>query len=950
MSLIGDVRAAATIARQRLASTSATVVVFVLLVGVSTFLAVLVPRLYAAALDSAARSTVDAAPSAVRDLQFSQTATIAPGPDDPLSGVAAAGAELDASLPTSVRSVIGDRHYVADSVEFVVADPPVAVTQVKFRIQDGLDGRISFVEGREPSATRDRAVVEGRSDPTGQPYLADVYEIALSSESLAAVRLEVGDELVMRPDADDLIVQQYGTLGGNGFVIARIVGRFDVVDPADRFWFDDPGIREPFREPISFDLAIFHLSALVDPGTYPRLLGAEADVTPTSIHFPLRYGWRFFVEPERIQAGALTELQAETTRLQARYPFSGANTLDGQPALRWGMLGLLEGHARRQHTTEVAVSLAALGPLVTAIGALALVAMVVVRRRAAAIGLLRGRGASTGQLLLAQGLEGALIVTPTAIVAIALGLLATRDRPVDGTLAGALFVAIAGVVLLVGATVPFARGRTAIGAVAAGRPEVVGRRTRNRRLVFDATVIVLAAIAVVTLRSRGLGDGLGPVAIDPLLAAVPVLVAAAAGLVLLRLYPLPLHLIAALAARGRGLIPTFPLWGAARQSRVAALPLLVILVATAMGAFSAVVLETIDRGQVLTSWRAIGADWRIDADAGVAIPTALDPATIDGVEASTGLVEVDGTVRTEIVRRQPTLVQGIDPAGFSAVVAADPAPFELSPAFARAPRPGVTGTPDDPLPVIISSGLAAQARLVEGQAAHLKISGIEADIVVVGVRSVLPGRPDAAAFIVAPIGSLAAAYEGLHLDATSMLVRGSTAAGPGLAAAVSPYGDVLHLHSRDAVYRRLHDAPLVTIVQAGVAVALAIAVAYAVLALLAGLAIAVGMRSRDLQVLRTLGLSRRGLTTTLVIEQVPLVLVALMGGAAVGVGIAMLIGPSVRLEVFAGDLTEVSIAIDPVTTLAVGVLPMLLGIVAALGGAWALRRADLAGAVRFHDG
>jgi len=83
---------------------------------------------------------------------------------------------------------------------------------------------------------------------------------------------------------------------------------------------------------------------------------------------------------------------------------------------------------------------------------------------------------------------------------------------------------------------------------------------------------------------------------------------------------------------------------------------------------------------------------------------------------------------------------------------------------------------------------------------------------------------------------------------------------------------------------------------------------------------------------------------------VPLVLVALIGGAAVGVGIAALIGPSVGLEVFAGDLPEVSIAIDPVTTLAVGVLPMLLGIVAALGGAWALRRADLAGAVRFQDG
>lgn len=950
MNPIGDVRAAATITRQRLASTSATVVVFVVLVGISTFLAMLVPRLYATALDSAARSTVAAAPSVVRDLQFSRTATILPGRDDPLGGVAAAGAELEADLPDAVRSVIGERGYVVDSVEFVVADPPVAVTQVKFRIQDGLEDRIAVVEGRTPAPVRDRAIVEGRVDPAGQPYLADVYEIALSTAALDAVRLEVGDELVMTPDADDLIVQNYGALGGRGFVIARIVGRFDVVDPADRFWFDDPGLREPFREPISIELSIFHVSALVDPGTYPRLIGGEPDVTTTSINFPLRYAWRYFVEPERIQAGGLAAMQVDGTRLQARFPFSGANALDGPPALRWGMLGLLERHARQQRTTEIALSLAALGPLATAIGALALVAMVVVRRRATAISLLRGRGASTGQLLLAQALEGVVIVTPTAIVAIALGLAATRDRPLDATLAGAVGIAVAGVLLPIAATVPFARGRATIGAVAAGRPEVVGRRTRTRRLVLDGTVIVLAAIAVVSLRTRGLGDGLGPVAIDPLLAAVPVLIAVAAGLVLLRLYPVPLHLIAAVAARGRGLIPTFPLWGAARQSRVAALPLLVILVATAMGAFSAVVLETVDRGQVLASWRAIGADWRIDGDAGVAVPAAIDPAAIEGVEAWTGLVELDGTVRSEQVRRQPVLVQGIDPAGFAAVTAGDPAPFVLSAAFDRPPTAGVTGTAQDPLPVILSSELAAQAHVAEGETASVTIAGIAAEVLVVGIRPTLPGRPDEGSFMVAPIAALSAAYAGLHLDPTSLLVRGSPTAGPGLAAAVGPYGDLVHLRSRDAVYRLLHDAPLVTIVQAGVAVSLAIAVVYAVLALLAGLAIAVGMRSRDLQVLRTLGLSRRGLTTTLVIEQVPLVLVALVGGAAVGIGIALLIGPSVRLEVFAGDLPEVTVAIDPVTTLAVGILPMVLGILAALGGAWALRRADLAGAVRFQDG
>ena len=189
---------------------------------------------------------------------------------------------------------------------------------------------------------------------------------------------------------------------------------------------------------------------------------------------------------------------------------------------------------------------------------------------------------------------------------------------------------------MLAATWPLTHGRIDGGELAAGR--AADRRGRGwlRRLVLDGTVIALAAIALVTLRSRGLGDGSGPVAIDPLLAAVPVLVALAAGLILLRVYPLPLRLIAAIAARGRGLIPTFPLWGAARQSRIAAVPLLVILVATAIGAFSSVVLESVRQGQLAASWRAVGADWRIDADPGLPVPSALDLRAVPGSARSPG--------------------------------------------------------------------------------------------------------------------------------------------------------------------------------------------------------------------------------------------------------------------------------------------------------------------------
>ena len=73
------------------------------------------------------------------------------------------------------------------------------------------------------------------------------------------------------------------------------------------------------------------------------------------------------------------------------------------------------------------------------------------------------------------------------------------------------------------------------------------------------------------------------------------------------------------------------------------------------------------------------------------------------------------------------------------------------------------------------------------------------------------------------------------------------------------------------------------------------------------------------------------------------------GGAGVGVLIAWLLGPSVGLEAYADGGSPLSIAIDPVTTLVVGVLPTLVGVAAVIVATLLARRADLAGAVRFHD-
>jgi putative ABC transport system permease protein len=941
-----DLVAALSIVGGRRRAWSGSTAVFLALVGITTLLAVALPRVYAGALDDAIRRTVAEVDPVTRDLQLTRAGSIGPGPDDdPLHEVRAEGAALDATMPDSVRGLLDEGHAVVDSVEFVAHDPPVTITHVKLRIHDGLADRIRYVEGRPPGADISTVDLSHEEAPFGRPVRAVRYEVALSTPALGTLSLAVGDELRVTPDDDDPIVERYRAQGSGLVLILAVVGRFEVVDPADPYWSGDVGIGDVVREPIGYELSIFHATALLDPGAYPALVGAEP---PDAAAFPVRYAWRRSIDPDRLQAAGLPTLTADVTRLLARYPFSGTNTIDAPPSLRWGMLGLLERHDVQQRTASVTLALVALGPIATALGALALVALLVVRRRAPADAVIRSRGASTLVLGLAALVEALVLVVPVVAVGAALGWALTAGRSADGVTSTALVVAVATVAVLLAVALPGMRGPLRDPDPARARTEV-SRAARQRRLVVEGTVLVLAMLAAAALRSRGAGDGQGPVAVDPLLAAVPVLVALAAGLVLLRLYPLPLRALAAIAARGRGFLPTFPLWGAARHSRLVTVPLLVILVATAMGAFSAAILETVREGQAAAAWRSVGADWRLDGDRRVGVPGALDPLAIAGVQAATGLVQTEGRARTEIARRAPVRIDAIDPPGLAAVLAGGPLSHDLTIEMIRTDWGPQTGTDEDPIPVQVDGSVVTRAGAAPGTTFFLTVAGIERTAVVVGLRDALPGSPTDEPVVTAPLGALVAAFPEVRWYPTSWLVRGGPDIAPAILEAVAPYEDLVVVRSRQARFSALRDAPVVTVVQDAVRLAIGLAAVYAGLALLAGLTLAIGTRRRDLHVLRTLGLSSRGLAGSIVIEQVPLVLVAVVGGAAVGVLIAWILGPSVGLEAYADGGPALPVAIDPVATLVVGLVPTLIGVVAVIAATLLARRADLAGAVRFHD-
>src|SRR5581483_8516858 len=304
---------------------------------------------------------------------------------------------------------------------------------------------------------------------------------------------------------------------------------------------------------------------------------------------------------------------------QLESQYSGATPLDRQVTA--GLSPVLERDRKQRSQAETLLGVAAIGLFACAVAFLGLLAALSHERRRTETGLSRTRGASPHQLLAARA-AAALAVDG-------------RGSPLSASLVLAIVVATA--LLRVAAISGVAR--RPLGAPE--REDVVALGPSPRRLAVEALIVVAAGLGVYLLRRRGLGGG--GRGFDPYLAAVPVLLGLACGVVALRLYPLPLAAIARLARRGRGLPLHLGLSRAARRPDATSLPLLVLVLALAIATFAAAMSSTLRSGQERSSWRAIGADLRVDAPDG-ALPSQLvtrlarlgdvAPAHVD--EAGTG--------------------------------------------------------------------------------------------------------------------------------------------------------------------------------------------------------------------------------------------------------------------------------------------------------------------------
>ncbi|MGW7366914.1 FtsX-like permease family protein [Streptomyces sp. NPDC054841] len=333
--------------------------------------------------------------------------------------------------------------------------------------------------------------------------------------------------------------------------------------------------------------------------------------------------------------------------------------------------------------------------------ALLLVARLLSTERAGETRVLLARGASRGRLAALSALEALLLALPAAVCA---PLLA---GPLTRLLAGQGLLARIGLSLDASATGPTAQVwlvgtvvALACAAVMAAPSLTASRTARGRaralpaplRAGADVGLLVVAAVAYWQLDRRTLtggalsGDRQGELGIDPLLVVAPALALLAGTVLTLRLLPPTARLAERRAARGRGLTAPLAGWQLSRRPLRGAGPVLLLVLAVAMGVLAIGQGASWDRSQDDQADFRSGAPVRVlgsgtvqfgqggvyDGMPGVkaAVPAARTGLGLSGGRQATVLA-LDTGLAGEELRLRDDLADG-DPGGLLAALRPEP--------------------------------------------------------------------------------------------------------------------------------------------------------------------------------------------------------------------------------------------------------------------------------------
>ncbi|MFF8655831.1 ABC transporter permease [Streptomyces huasconensis] len=943
--------------RTRLRAAPLSAVALALLVTVTAFLAALFPR----AVDSyesegvrtaladagPARTGIELtaqAPGLERD-QRAREDTLRPAP------LRHQYEETLKALPAPLRPDLAQSTYGARTVK----SPPVLdrwlprlgplPPEFTLAAQAGLGSHARVREGRLPTGKL----------PDGEGVTSDSrrVEAAVTADTARVMRLKVGTDIHLG-----------STLGHP--VTVHVTGILEPLRPTSSYWSYDPVLRTPAEVtvPRRPPQKRWHAGLLLAPEAGPFLPAVD----PT----PQRY-WRVAPDPGALTARDLPTLKSRVASLESGPLLTRMRSFtDPDALLSTDLDKVLTEHAGLRDAVTPIVAVAAYGVGGVAAVVLLLTCALHAGRRHRELALLRARGGAVrgiaGRLLA----ETSVVAVPAAGAGLLLALLAVPDArawPSVGAAAGVCALACAALPVRAALTHRTPRAHE-------DRGDLVTARPSRRRTVAELVLLVLAVAAVVSLRRRGAGGGGatgsgspggsggsvgadGPAGSgaaggsgDWLLSAAPLLVGAIAALLLVRLHPVPLRLLARPFARRRGALGFLSVASAGRASAAQALPLLGLILALTTAAFGGSVLAGVQDARDRTALLAVGADARVTRG-GAPLPAdlAAQLRRAPGVR-EVAPVHIDWNL---------TLPDGAT----APLIAVDPA------TYARLSRwTGLGPLAEDDLAAPRAKGSAAVPAVASpdlarrlGRTPHtFRTPAGTFTAKVTAARETTPAFPARGAFLLVDRRALPKARDTVLLvtgaGVTREAIAGAVAEASGAAGAgAKPPRPAPEISLRSSERAALTDSPLQSGAERVYVIAVAASTGYAALAVLLSLLHSARRRSALLSRLRTLGLGARQGRLLLALESLPQALLAAAGGALAGWAAIGLLADGLDLRRVAlgaargglSDLGTVTLRAEPWSLLlpAAGVVALTAAV--AFAQAWWTTRRTPAADLRTGD-
>lgn len=777
-------------------------------------------------------------------------------------------ASLSSALGTFTSAVPADTRPLTDQAwdgvrlakRFAIRGEAFAV-EMNLEYRDPIDSHLRLLTGSLPDAT---STVDGR----------EVFDVALTSVNASFLGAHVGS--VISSDT----------------YAFRVTGIVAPTDPSSAFWDVDPSLASPGQLKQVDGSTLWATAALIGPGELPGLASVlNANGTPDAVIsvYCVPLDTSGYTAQD---AGALLD---EMTGLE-----SGSAGAELHLQITAGPAVTISTFQSERAAVESVLSPIMTGVATVGAATVLLCARLLISRRRTHFALLRARGQSQWQLArqVLRDLGPPTILALAAAWALAAAL---GDGANSGRSPYLLYGAVA-LVVLGGPPLLAVLDHRGNAGPRTGRADLVRRRPKARRRVFELVVVLVAVGAVAVLRQRGLG-GSTPGS-DTLGALAPILIAAVTTAVAVRCYPLVLAPAARAARRRNGATAFLGLSAAVRSPLGLVLPTFAIVLALTLAALGGLTFRNVQSGRAEDSWLQTGTD------ASVALSTGTDPT--QAALAVAALERVPGVTHATAVAEQPlsgadfaAAVFAVDPSSYTAVSADSPWPF--AGALPTRSAPGLV-----PAVVSADSGytLGETVELTPGAAPPLEVH-------VVGVQAQSPARPaygPGEPFILVPSWAVAA-YPSYWL-VSEILVSGSGIdAGKVTAALARTVPGSNHVVYRADALNQLTHVPLAGLAELGYVVGLVAAGSFGICSILLALALTAAPRARRLALLGTLGLGPRQARGIALAETAPLAASTTLGGLLAAVVLPAVFGSALNLTVFTGLATESALRLDAATPL-----------------------------------